>query len=70
MLVVPVIKYGYRDILRGLEAYSLQHSLASYACDPAQSRGRRFRTPAPTRTAFQRPQDPHRAFHGVSAAGL
>ena len=36
----------------------MQHSLASYACDPAQSRGRRFpEPPAPTRTAFQRDRD-------------
>src|ERR1700712_2422729 len=33
-------------------------SLARYASDPAQSRGRRFpETPAPTRTAFQRDRD-------------
>lgn len=32
--------------------------LAVYACDPAQSRGRRFaQTPAPTRTEFQRDRD-------------
>ena len=32
--------------------------LAPYACDPAQSRGRRFpEAPAPTRTAFQRDRD-------------
>lgn len=32
--------------------------LAPYACDPAQSRGRRFPEPqAPTRTAFQRDRD-------------
>lgn len=32
--------------------------LASYACDPAQSRGRRFAEPvAPTRTAYQRDRD-------------
>jgi len=31
---------------------------APYACDPAQSRGRRFaEAPAPTRTAFQRDRD-------------
>ena len=33
-------------------------TLAPYACDPAQSRGRRFdEPPAPTRTAFQRDRD-------------
>ncbi len=33
-------------------------SLQPYACDPAQSRGRRFAEPqAPTRTAFQRDRD-------------
>lgn len=33
-------------------------TLAPYACDPAQSRGRRFpETPAPTRTVFQRDRD-------------
>ncbi len=33
-------------------------TLASYACGPAQSRGRRFaEPPAPTRTAFQRDRD-------------
>ena len=33
-------------------------TLAIYACDPAQSRGRRFAEPAaPTRTAFQRDRD-------------
>jgi len=32
--------------------------LAQYACDPAQSRGRRFaQSPAPTRTEFQRDRD-------------
>ncbi|BDT65997.1 deoxyguanosinetriphosphate triphosphohydrolase-like protein [Comamonadaceae bacterium OS-1] len=32
--------------------------LAAYACDPAQSRGRRFfEAPAPTRTEFQRDRD-------------
>ena len=32
--------------------------LAPYACDPAQSRGRRFaQSPAPTRTEFQRDRD-------------
>ena len=32
--------------------------MAPYACDPAQSRGRRFpEAPAPTRTAFQRDRD-------------
>src|SRR5438132_13329499 len=32
--------------------------LAPYACDPAQSRGRRFdEEPAPTRTEFQRDRD-------------
>ena len=32
--------------------------LAPHACDPAQSRGRRFREPAPpTRTEFQRDRD-------------
>ena len=32
--------------------------LASYACDPARSRGRRYpQSPAPTRTAFQRDRD-------------
>nr|WP_315238753.1 deoxyguanosinetriphosphate triphosphohydrolase [uncultured Albidiferax sp.] len=32
--------------------------LASYACDPAQTRGRRFfEAPAPTRTEFQRDRD-------------
>ncbi len=32
--------------------------LAAYACDPAQSRGRRFvQTPAPTRTEYQRDRD-------------
>jgi dGTPase len=33
-------------------------NLASYACDPAHSRGRRYpEEPAPTRTAFQRDRD-------------
>ncbi len=33
-------------------------TLAAYACDPAQSRGRRYRqVPAPTRTEFQRDRD-------------
>jgi dGTPase len=33
-------------------------TLAAYACDPAQSRGRRYPEPqAPTRTAFQRDRD-------------
>ena len=33
-------------------------TLAPYACDPAQTRGRRFdEPPAPTRTAFQRDRD-------------
>jgi dGTPase len=33
-------------------------ALARYACDPAQSRGRRFpEAPAPTRSAFQRDRD-------------
>ena len=32
--------------------------LAAYACDPAQSRGRRYwEEPAPTRTPFQRDRD-------------
>ncbi|MDD2811758.1 MAG: deoxyguanosinetriphosphate triphosphohydrolase, partial [Rhodoferax sp.] len=32
--------------------------LASYACDPAHSRGRRFpQAPAPTRTDYQRDRD-------------
>ena len=32
--------------------------LAPYACNPAQSRGRRFAEPdAPTRTAYQRDRD-------------
>lgn len=36
----------------------MQEILACYACDPAQSRGRRFpEPPAPTRTAFQRDRD-------------
>lgn len=33
-------------------------SLASYACDPGQTRGRRYpQTPAPTRTEYQRDRD-------------
>jgi len=39
--------------------------LAPYACDPAQSRGRRFPEPeAPTRTAFQRDRD--RVIHSTA----
>ena len=33
-------------------------TLAPYACDPAQTRGRRFfQAPAPTRTEYQRDRD-------------
>ena len=36
----------------------MPETLRPYACDPAQSRGRRFAQPdAPTRTAFQRDRD-------------